>query len=353
MDALNNFAALRRTALRLMPLMLIIAIAFGNAMLCSLTILPQWRTHEQLMTDVGTNQKAADTKIGAQSQQNDTTVLNAQIDSAQTSLNQSAQDFLTQDQADALVGSLYTYADANGVQITNIQAQQSGTTAKGQAVLVDDTRPYDIRVFRVQALGRTPQLMAFVTSIREAAVQSVTLTNLAIKSEQSLSRLTMDILLFTSPYASGTVLDNLPAPIVLMTPIPAVSSPTPSAAVTVVAVVPTPTELAPISPTATSLPACTGAPPTQFQVGDTAVVDFNQIGALRILPEVSTHAVSALGQAYDNDRLTILAGPVCGVWKKSGVWYWYVQRKNIRGWVGEAASADDRWLCPVSNPECA
>jgi hypothetical protein len=97
---------------------------------------------------------------------------------------------------------------------------------------------------------------------------------------------------------------------------------------------------------------CPGAPSTLFKVGDTAVVDFTGLGALKILPEVSPKPVSALAQAYDNDQLHILAGPACGTWRQSGVWYWYVEHDGVKGWVAEAA-ADDRWLCPLSNSECS
>jgi hypothetical protein len=87
-----------------------------------------------------------------------------------------------------------------------------------------------------------------------------------------------------------------------------------------------------------------------FQEGDIAIVRFAGLGALRLLSDPNATVLSTRTQAYDNDRLEIIAGPVCG----SGKLYWYVRnttRGNALGWAAEAEGTD-RYMCPEGNPEC-
>jgi hypothetical protein len=177
----------------------------------------------------------------------------------------------------------------------------------------------------------------------------VTIANLAIQTDRGQTHLTMDFLLYTSPYASGKAFDALPT-VVAAAPTAEPATLTPGEPV----VAETSVAPAPLTPTAaaTAIDLCSGAPPTLFHIGDTAIVHFKGVGALRILPEVSRNAVSALGQVYNGDQLHILAGPVCGQWKQSNILYWYVETKNLRGWAGEAAP-NERWLCPASDPKCS
>jgi hypothetical protein len=97
--------------------------------------------------------------------------------------------------------------------------------------------------------------------------------------------------------------------------------------------------------------ACPGAPPSLFKIGDTAVVDFNDLGALRVLADPGTSVMTTRTQAYDNHRLQIIAGPVC----ERQAYYWYIRnlsQEDALGWVAEAMG-NERYLCPVENPECA
>jgi hypothetical protein len=98
---------------------------------------------------------------------------------------------------------------------------------------------------------------------------------------------------------------------------------------------------------------CPNAPPTIFQVGDTVQVDFNRGGALPLTtsPQGAGDGSDEIMDAYDNDRLLILGGPVCG--RSRNRWRWYVRHLDtgIEGWASEAIPTD-RWMCPLSNPEC-
>jgi hypothetical protein len=98
-----------------------------------------------------------------------------------------------------------------------------------------------------------------------------------------------------------------------------------------------------------------GIPQTQFHVGETIQVDFNHDGALRILKSPDAGPKGTIMQAYDNYRLQLLDGPVCGKWNGQPVWYWRVHYKGRAGeawgWAAEGVPGDS-WMCPLSNPEC-
>jgi hypothetical protein len=88
---------------------------------------------------------------------------------------------------------------------------------------------------------------------------------------------------------------------------------------------------------------------TLFTAGDIAVVDFNSSGALRILTNYEGGARQTLAQAYDNNQLELLEGPIC----YSGSWYWRARltTRDVTGWVAENDETY-RWLCPYDDPEC-
>lgn len=187
-------------------------------------------------------------------------------------------------------------------------------------------------------------LLDFVIHVREASIPGVMMSHLDISQEEEQTTLTFELTIYASPYASGEVFADLPAASLPPTPMLATPSPTPETTLvdeTVVTTTPAP-----------ALPNCPNAPDTFFVVGDTAVVDFNGSGALRILSDVGP-AIDVLAQAYDNQVLRLLDGPVCGQWREQNTWYWYVDDLDgTLGWVAEGP-AGDRWLCPMSNPECA
>jgi len=96
---------------------------------------------------------------------------------------------------------------------------------------------------------------------------------------------------------------------------------------------------------------CPGTEPTPFTVGQTVVIDFNVTGALRIMTRVDGGANQTIVQAYDDQSLRLLDGPVCGIWNTQPAWYWYVDYRGYRGWAAEGTN-DTRWLCPADTPEC-
>ena len=86
--------------------------------------------------------------------------------------------------------------------MTDLQAQPTANNVQKSL--------YDVRQFRVSLSGDMVQLMEFVSRLRETAVSSIQLTHLKIATGPETDTLTMDLLLYTSPYADGTALAELP-----------------------------------------------------------------------------------------------------------------------------------------------
>ena len=89
-----------------------------------------------------------------------------------------------------------------------------------------------------------------------------------------------------------------------------------------------------------------------FNVGDTVVVDLNEIAALRLLTDYRGGANETVAQAYDNDHLEIVGGPVCF----DNLLYWRVtltrRGKSYTSWAAEADASGDPYMCPLDHSEC-
>ncbi len=123
--------------------------------------------------------------------------LREQIATAQATLNDVAGAFLSDSQAAEALNRLYQYASESQVEIVNLQAQPTPKEEEKGA--------YDVRKFRLQADGALPDLMDFLSQIKEAALKSFIITNMNITEGEKLHILSMDVTLYTSPYSSGAV----------------------------------------------------------------------------------------------------------------------------------------------------
>jgi len=117
-------------------------------------------------------------------------------------VDEAAALFLTEQQAADLLQNMAAYADASGVNIEDLQAQPSANNVQKSF--------YDVRQFRLSLSGEMVQLMDFVTRLSETAVSSIQLANLQMIDGDQTDTLTVDLLLYTSPYADGTALADLP-----------------------------------------------------------------------------------------------------------------------------------------------
>lgn len=387
--------------LSLLPFILVVVLFVGSAVFCALSVIPPWRTYETLSAE-GTAVSAAiaeQATVQAQAQLENAQVMRGQAANAGDDLEVAADVFWNDVQIDGVLDRLYGYADASSVTLTMLQSPQAAPARQarvgrdGEAVAAP---AYSVRVLQLQVNGTLPQLMNFIARLREAVIPSVVVSNLAMDERQerggnAVGTLRLEMLIYTSQFASGEVFASLPelitpspvpptptlpppteTPTPTLTPSPSPTftpsltpSPSPTFTATTTPLPPTATPLpptaTPIPPTATYTPTpvpttdlCPGAPPSLFEVGDPAVVDFNEESSLRILSRARTDQsdISTVMQAYDNDYLQLIAGPVCGEWQGLKVWYWNVSIGSATGWVGEA-SVQNRWLCPADNQECS
>jgi HAMP domain-containing protein len=339
--------SLRIRLFALLPTLLIALIMIGNAMFCSTSVLPAWRTYEALSTEVAAGKATVESQLAAPLNE-EMILVQRQVEMLGESLATAASPFLSDLQLDELINSLYRYADLNNVTISSLQAQQP-------PISPDMATPaYNTRQFRVQVEGDSANLMKFITRIRETTLTGFVVNNLNLVDAQPRSSLNFDLQIYTSPYSSGEVLASLISTTEVMPTVAPVTplavevtqTPVPASSVVIPQSIVSGTTSAPVMPI-----SCEGAPTPRFSVGELVVVDFNGEGALRVMYRVNGSAMDTPVQVYDNEFLHLLAGPVCGSWNGTNIWYWYVNVNNVQGWVGEGTQ-DDPWLCALSNPEC-
>lgn len=362
-----DFSSLRSLFFKWLPFFIIILIVMGMVMFAIRTLVPRWQDHQTISATVEAQRVVVATQLAAQNDTSNQIILQHQIDRIQASLNEAGVSFLLHSEAEELLNRLYNYAYSRGVRVVDLQAQTDTTAAAAGAAA-----PYDVALYQVQVAGAVPNLIDFVAHFKEASLPAVNIVSMSALSNTDPTTLTMVLQFYTSPFASGQALNGYPTPEpITPTPTPTLIPPTQALtatlAMTSTPVPPTPTPtntvtevpyltptLVPTLDTAAALSEevinCPGAQPTLFKVGDIAVVDFNQMGALRVLADPNGPITSTRTQAYDNQRLEIITGPVCA----NGSYYWYVRNLSLGdalGWVAEGRG-DERWLCPESNPEC-
>lgn len=256
-------------------------------------------------------------------------ILQAQINRLNETFSDQVNGFVQETQVEDILNHLFTYADQTGVVMATMMLQPS--TANGETV-------YN-RIFRLQLEGDPTGLMNFIVHFQEASLPGVQIQNPLIAQNQENATLSMEVVMVISPLADGSALANIPL-LTMPEPVSAFATEVPI------------TETAPEVITITNQ-TCGDAPDPWFTVGDTVVVDFNTQTTLRILEEPRLDGGDAviLAMVADNAILQIINGPVCGLWESKNVWYWQVEYGSTIGWAGEA-NAENRWMCPVSQPEC-
>ncbi len=359
-----DLGSLRTRLFSMLPFFLILMLLFGIAVFGVRDVLPNYQEYATVADNVTAQHDMIGTLAASQGDSDNQVILQHQINNVESTLQSVGAIFLSDSEAEQVLNRLYSYAYAKGVRIINLQAQAASATATAPA-------PYRTTVYQVQMSGGISNFIDFISHFREASLPGVSIVNINIARAQTDSVLTMSLLIYTSPYASGSALTQLPTVEAITptaTPSPTLS-PSPTATTRRSNVTPqaqpsptstlTPTLIptATFTPTATLSPTpletavtCTGAEPTMFKVGDIAIVHFNELGALRVLADPNGPIMSTRTQAYDNQRLEIVAGPVCA----NSSFYWYIRNlshDDDLGWVAEGKGGE-RWLCPEADPEC-
>jgi len=217
---LSNWKQSLPTGERLYALLAVVAtavIAVGYLLFAQASLVPQWQARDKLLAQLASaEQKLAEAR---KAQEKSPEKLEAQLATAQAALNQAGSLFLTDSKAAEAMNNLYVYAGQSGVTILSLQTLPSPKQGKGA---------YDVRTFRLQAEGDSPNLTRFVALIKEAALPGYVISNVSIAEGGKLRRLTMDITLYTSPYASAAVATAMPI-IVTLPPGPRpAATPTPT-----------------------------------------------------------------------------------------------------------------------------
>lgn len=238
-------ASLRQRLISLLPILLIVGVIMGLVMFALTNIVKPWQSQAQLSVEV----TAVFATVEAQQLQieidsNPETILR-RLDKAQAELVQNASIFMTSEQADNILQTLYSYADLSEVEIGTLQTQNTpnqdnpsqGKNKPQQTTAIPPA--YTVQALRLQVSGSLIKLMSFITRIREANVPGVSINNLSLKESLEGSLLTMDILIYTSHLSSGESYAHLePVIIPTRTTFDVVPTSTPPVAESVVVLTP-------------------------------------------------------------------------------------------------------------------
>lgn len=184
----------------LLAVVVIVAAIIGNILLVGLFIVPQWRAWNELASQLAAAEQQlvdAGTDQGKSTEQ-----LQEELATAQAELDEAGSVFFSESEAADVLSSLYQYADDSGVRILDLQ-HQPGPEQEEKSI-------YDVNVFQLQAVGATLNLVNFVSRIEEAASRGFIIDNVNIVEGDVDHILTLDFMLYTSPYSSGIAVEPSP-----------------------------------------------------------------------------------------------------------------------------------------------
>lgn len=181
----------------------------------------------QLASQVVAAQKALATAKKAEEKSPE--VLEKQIATAQATLDAVASVFLTDSQAAEVLIKLYEYANETQVEIVGLQTQPAPEKVQETPEKGEEKRACEVRALQLEARGALPDLMAFVSRVEMSAIETLMVTNVSIIESDKLYTLSMDITLYTSPFASGAVVQPTSSATLTATPMTKESTPSPTA----------------------------------------------------------------------------------------------------------------------------
>jgi len=196
-------------------------MAVGYAVFAASSIIPRVRAWQEVSSQLTSTERAL---IQAQNRQQESPgALEEKVEAAQARLNKVANVFLSESEAAEALNRLYQYASQSGVEISSLESKL--------AEQGDEKGLYDVRTFSVQVGGSLPNLVQFMSRIREATLKSFAIANVSVTEGEDQHALTMDTVIYTSPYAVGEALptssDVIPSTSEAATPTPETVTPTP------------------------------------------------------------------------------------------------------------------------------
>src|SRR5574341_694330 len=192
-------SSLRHRLPQVLGLGMLALVVTAELVFALLQIVPTARAHSELSTQLADARQALSPPTGEVEIE---TLLQAKLAKMQEALDEQAGTFLAESEVPVVLNHLYRYAEESGVQITQIEAAR----AAGPDTSKEAVPAHDVQSFQVEVSGRILQLIDFATRLREASLPTVVIDHLAIKqgkATEGASTLTMDLLLYTSPYATG------------------------------------------------------------------------------------------------------------------------------------------------------
>jgi hypothetical protein len=228
MTILNN---LRQRLFALLPLLIICATILGLVMFGITNIAKPFQSYQNTAIQVTAVQATLTAQQEQAESSSDLDLLQRRLETSESELAENASVFMTPEQAANILQTLYSYADLSGVEISalqtqdtsrgnqadassNIKSTRAGNNSGNQPVRTEVPAAYSVQALRLQVSGALPDLMSFITRIREATIPGVNINNLMMKESVEGNLLLMDILIYTSPLASGEAYQNLPQVIV-------------------------------------------------------------------------------------------------------------------------------------------
>lgn len=205
-------------------ILLLVMLLVAYVIFTAVSLLPRGQQRTELEAQLATaeaiyqDETQVQAAEAAQAQQ--------QIELAELDFDQQANVFLTEAEAALFLDGLVGSAASFGVSIVDLQA-----VSVPQALTSDGQKPvYDVRQFHLVVEGPIEQLTDFASSIEATAVASIVLQNLRIsQGEHGLPAiLSLDLRLYTSPYAGAVPTSTSAPPQPTATPMPEMTTAVPS-----------------------------------------------------------------------------------------------------------------------------
>jgi len=222
----------------LLPIMIMAVAAVGNLIYVRVAILPHWQARTELAAQLTEVEQQV---LEAQrAQERDPNKLQQELEAAQEELDQTARLFFSESQAAEILNGLYQYASESDVEIVNLQSLSGPAEVrpggeKPAEESAEETEPteetgqeapeahkkerYDANTFQLEVMGSVPNLLAFLSRIKEASLKTFKVDNVDIvEGEEFQHTLTMNITLYTSPYSTGAAGETPPDVLPTVTP---------------------------------------------------------------------------------------------------------------------------------------
>lgn len=191
----------------------IVLLLIGYLTFIATSLVPQLMLRTEMANQLAAAEAALAQRTG--SRQGAPTALQAQVAAAEAELAAAAAVFLTEQEAAGFLNRLYQVADTMNVRIQDLQVQSAPADLEKAA--------YDARLFRLTAAADdVSNLTTFVGQIQETAVDGIVVQNVTIAEGEvaALPTLTLELVIYTSPFAAGHALEQMPVAAETAGPLP-------------------------------------------------------------------------------------------------------------------------------------